>query len=151
MTYNISQNFRGKAWCQVQWIVLRSKSVNCPHFTAIVHHSTLKKLTDYNSQNFVRRFLVSYIVHCFTISDSEPATFYDHCTSFNTAVYDRCISPTLNCSALECVTKPFSSLAKEKSFSSLAKIKVFSHGLHLDIDVVLKLCCRKWSHTPFYL
>ena len=62
-----------------------------------------KNLIDYNSPNFERRSLA---VHCFTISEAELATFYDHCTSFNTAVYDRCISPTLNCLTLECVTKP---------------------------------------------
>ena len=62
-----------------------------------------KNLIDYNSPNFERRSLA---VHCFTISEAELATFYDHCTSFNTAVYGRCISPTLNCLTLECVTKP---------------------------------------------
>ena len=39
-------------------------------------------------------------LHYFTISRPELAAFYDHCTSFNTAVYGRCISPTLNCSLL---------------------------------------------------
>ena len=36
------------------------------------------------------------LLYCFTISEAGLATFYDHCRSFNTALYDPCISPTLN-------------------------------------------------------
>ena len=48
-------------------------------------------------RTILSRFWKGSLVHCFMISQPELATFYDHCTSFNTAVYDRCISPTLNC------------------------------------------------------
>ena len=47
-----------------------------------------------------RKVLALDALHYFTISRPELAAFYDHCTSFNTAVYGRCISPTLNCSLL---------------------------------------------------
>ena len=44
----------------------------------------------------MRRLTSNALLYYFTISEAGLATFYDHCRSFNTALYDPCISPTLN-------------------------------------------------------